>query len=90
MKPLAHLATLLLAGVAAAPAGAIEVITDRVAMERAAAAARLPDLAPAPRAVLLPAAQSTPLPEPEVFAMMLLGVALIGWRASRDSTETFR
>lgn len=29
------------------------------------------------------------LPEPEVFAMMLLGLVLIGWRASRHSDEKF-
>jgi hypothetical protein len=30
------------------------------------------------------------LPEPEVFAMMLLGLCLIGYRASRDSSEKFK
>jgi hypothetical protein len=30
------------------------------------------------------------LPEPEVFAMMLVGVILIGYRARRDSSDTFR
>lgn len=29
------------------------------------------------------------VPEPEVFAMMLLGLVLIGYRASRDSDEKF-
>ena len=29
------------------------------------------------------------LPEPEVFAMMLVGLVLIGYRASRDSSEKF-
>lgn len=29
------------------------------------------------------------LPEPEVFAMMLVGLILIGYRASRDSSEKF-
>jgi len=29
------------------------------------------------------------LPEPEVFAMMLVGLVLIGHRASRDSSEKF-
>lgn len=29
------------------------------------------------------------LAEPEVFAMMLLGLVLIGYRASRDSSEKF-
>lgn len=30
------------------------------------------------------------LPEPEVFAMMLVGLVLIGYRASRDSSEKFK
>lgn len=30
------------------------------------------------------------VPEPEVFAMMLLGLCLIGFRASRDSNEKFK
>jgi hypothetical protein len=30
------------------------------------------------------------LPEPEVLAMMLLGLVLIGYRASRESDETFK
>jgi hypothetical protein len=30
------------------------------------------------------------LPEPEVFAMMLVGLVLIGYRASRDSDEKFK
>jgi hypothetical protein len=30
------------------------------------------------------------LPEPEVFAMMLLGLLLIGYRARRDSSDKFK
>ena len=30
------------------------------------------------------------LPEPEVFAMMLLGLILIGVKAGRDSSEKFK
>lgn len=30
------------------------------------------------------------LPEPEVFAMMLVGLILIGYRARRDSSDKFR
>ena len=29
------------------------------------------------------------LPEPEVFAMMLVGLILIGYRVSRDSSDKF-
>lgn len=34
-------------------------------------------------------AEMSELPEPEVFAMMLLGLILIGYRASRDSNDKF-
>ena len=30
------------------------------------------------------------LPEPEVFAMMLVGLILLGYRAGRDSDEKFK
>ena len=36
-----------------------------------------------------PPAWVSELPEPEVFAMMLVGLVLIGYRASRDSSEKF-
>ena len=39
-------------------------------------------------AVLQPV--SSDLAEPAVFAMMLLGLCLIGYRARRDSSETFK
>jgi hypothetical protein len=52
---------------------------------------RLADLAVAPRAgVVAPPANMSELPEPEVFAMMLVGLILIGYRASRDSSEKFK
>jgi len=37
-----------------------------------------------------PPASMSELPEPEVFAMMLVGLILIGYRASRDSSEKFK
>jgi hypothetical protein len=30
------------------------------------------------------------LPEPEVFAMMLVGLVLLGYRARKDSSEKFK
>ena len=33
---------------------------------------------------------SSDLAEPAVFAMMLLGLCLIGYRARRDSSDTFK
>jgi hypothetical protein len=52
---------------------------------------RSASLAPLPHAaiVVLPHGMSE-LPEPEVFAMMLVGLVLIGYRASRDSDEKFK
>lgn len=40
--------------------------------------------------IVVPPANISELPEPEVFAMMLLGLILIGYRASRDSSEKFK
>jgi hypothetical protein len=40
--------------------------------------------------IVTPPANMSELPEPEVFAMMLLGLVLIGYRASRDSSEKFK
>ena len=37
-----------------------------------------------------PSPSMSELPEPEVFAMMLVGLVLIGYRASRDSSEKFK
>jgi hypothetical protein len=39
--------------------------------------------------VALPSSRSE-LPEPEVFAMMVVGVILIGFRVSRDSSDKFQ
>lgn len=70
----------------AAPATAIEV----VAGAGPAAAVVHSDLAALPLQALLPVASLSELPEPEVFAMMLLGLVLIGYRASRESNDTFK
>jgi hypothetical protein len=36
-----------------------------------------------------PSSSMSELPEPEVFAMMLVGLLLIGYRATHHSTEKF-
>lgn len=41
-------------------------------------------------AIVVPPRGMSELPEPEVFAMMLVGLVLIGYRASRDSDEKFK
>jgi hypothetical protein len=52
---------------------------------------RVPDLAVTPGVfAVLPGNLMSELPEPEVFAMMLVGLVLIGYRASRDSSEKFK
>ena len=78
---LAAWAALLAAG---APAFAVEVL------ETAPVHAHSPSLAALPGQALLPVAPLSELPEPDVFAMMLLGLVLIGYRASRDSNEKFK
>lgn len=70
----------------AAPATAIEVLAGA----GSAATAAPNELAALPLQASLPVASLSELPEPEVFAMMLLGLVLIGYRASRDSNETFK
>lgn len=88
MKTLALTAALALALGAAAPAGAIEVLSNTPSY--ASYSPRMPDLAAVPLKGTLPSSQLSELPEPEVFAMMLLGLVLIGYRASRDSSEKFK
>jgi len=75
--------TLLFAG--AARAAAIDLdshaISNRIA--DVSAVARTEVVSP-------PSPSMSELPEPEVFAMMLVGLILIGYRASRDSSEKFK
>ena len=73
---------------ASAPAQAVEVLSS--ASTPRAAQPRHPDLAALPLRATLPLAPLPQLPEPEVFAMMLLGLVLIGYRASRDNDEKFK
>ncbi|MGF6273447.1 hypothetical protein ABIB38_001821 [Massilia sp. UYP11] len=40
--------------------------------------------------IVTPPSHLSELPEPEVFAMMLVGLILIGYRARRDSSDKFR
>lgn len=57
-----------------------------------AAAVRVADLSvvPGDAAVVAPPSSMSELPEPEVFAMMLVGLLLIGYRATRHSSEKFK
>lgn len=40
--------------------------------------------------IVIPPSHLPELPEPEVFAMMLVGLILIGYRAGRDSSDKFK
>ena len=88
VKPFALLAVCIAALAGAAPAQAIDVFGG--AGMTVHAAPPPPGLAALPLGATLPSGPMSDLPEPEVFAMMLLGLVLIGYRASRDSNEKFR
>lgn len=68
----------------AAPATAIEVLAGA----GAAATVAYSDLVTLPLQALQPVASLSELPQPEVVAMRLLGLVLIGYRPSRESNET--
>jgi hypothetical protein len=71
----------------AAQAAAIDLDTSHVVR-----AHRIADVSTVARTdvVMPPSPSMSELPEPEVFAMMLVGLILIGYRASRDSSEKFK
>lgn len=79
MKTIALAATLALTLCGQAQAGFVEV-----------AGATAQAAAGPPRGVVAVALDPSELAEPEVFAMMLLGLCLIGYRVSRDSSEKFK
>jgi hypothetical protein len=66
-------------------------VIDLVPSGGGAAVNHVPDLSVSPGVqFVLPSTRSSELPEPEVFAMMLVGLVLIGYRARRDSSEKFK
>jgi hypothetical protein len=69
-------------------AAAVELVPDGGNAPPIGLVHRVPDLAVAPGVqMMLPAGLMPELPEPEVFAMMLVGLVLIGYRARRDSSS---
>jgi hypothetical protein len=80
-------ATLSLLFGSAAQAAAIDLDTTHVIRPH-----RIADISTVARneVVAPPSPSMSELPEPEVFAMMLVGLILIGYRASRDSNEKFK
>jgi len=83
--PLGAALSLLFCG--AAQAAVVDLDTTH-----AVHAYRTADISPAARTEVAaaPFPSMSELPEPEVFAMMLVGLILIGYRASRDSSEKFK
>ena len=97
MKNFTFAAALLLGTASAAQAAPLEFIeaSSLAPQARQAATAPVASISPADLAVVrsatvvAPPAHMSELPEPEVFLMMLLGLCLIGYRASRHSDEKF-
>ena len=89
VKNLLVAAATVLALVDAPPAGAIEILNNSGATTERGQPV-LPATAATAATVSTPPAQPSELPEPDVFAMMLLGLVLIGYRARRDSSEKFK
>ena len=89
MNKLALAAALALMIGSAAQAKLIELVPAAPG-DAPAAQARVVDPGMAARQqVATPPASMSELPEPEGFAMMLVGLVLLGYRARRDSSEKF-
>jgi hypothetical protein len=81
------LAAMLALCIGSAHASAIDLVPNGSGV----AVNRVPDTAVSPGVqFMLPSTRMSELPEPEVFAMMLVGLVLIGYRARRDSSEKFK
>jgi hypothetical protein len=87
MKRYALAAALALCLGSTAQAAAIELVSSNAGQQ----AQPVRNLSVTSRnSIVTPPANMSELPEPEVFAMMLVGLILIGYRASRDSSEKFK
>jgi hypothetical protein len=82
VKKIALAATLAITLCSQAQARFLEIVAEPGAAPQVAAGA--------PRGIVSVAVDPSELAEPAVFAMMLLGLCLIGYRVSRDSSETFK
>lgn len=87
MKTFALAATLAMIACGSAQAGITELAPVRDAVKIAAPAGAA--AAPAGGRVLLQSVSSD-LAEPEMFLMMVVGLVLIGYRATRDRSEKFQ
>ena len=88
MKKIALAASLALTLCGHAHAHLMEIVAERSPIDFPRHAGSV--AAVQPREVVILQSRTSDLAEPEVLAMMLLGLCLIGYRASRDSTETFK
>ena len=90
MNKLALAVALALVVASTAQAKLIELVPG-VPGDAAAPQARVvnPALPAPPQVASLPPSMSE-LPEPEVFAMMLVGLVLLGYRVRRESSEKFK
>ena len=86
MKKIALAAMLAMALGAHARASVMEIASAHGAVS----SAPRPALTAPPEGVAVLQPVSSDLAEPAVFAMMLLGLCLIGFRARRDGSETFK
>jgi hypothetical protein len=86
VKKLALAATLAIVLGAHAHASVMEIASERGAVGSGPG----PELSAPREGVAVLQSVSSDLAEPAVFAMMLLGLCLIGYRARRDSSETFK
>ena len=95
MKNFALAASLALTVCGSAQAGLIEIASERGPLD-IATTSRVVASADAARpggtgsgGMVVLQARTSDLAEPEMFAMMLVGLVLIGYRATRDSNEKF-
>ena len=93
MKNFALAASLALSVCGSAQAGLVEIVSERGPLDLAttfrvmagADAARPGGMG----GIAVLQSRTSDLAEPEMFAMMLVGLVLIGYRATRDSSEKF-
>lgn len=87
MKKYVFAAALALAMSGVAHAAVIDLATEVDLAGGSSLPSAIPTLH---REITLLSTSMSELPEPEVFAMMLVGLVLIGYRARRDSNEKFK
>ncbi|MET0856420.1 MAG: hypothetical protein ABWY27_06705 [Telluria sp.] len=86
MKTIAHAALLALALCGPAQARLVEI----AAGGQPAASMADPAQPRSTRSVVVLQSPTSDLAEPQILAMMLLGLCLIGYKASRESSEKFK